>query len=129
MEVYMHVLFVFMSQLNFKNGSLWAGKYVWHYSKTFSYPLPTADDVVLVFDGIKMGASVSLNGVSLGVVTDQFVRTNFTVTHLLSDSNTLSVRFNESAHGRWMACSGGWDWGPYSNTFEGADHTFSRGIV
>ena len=104
---------------------------MWHYSKKFTNPstLSDSDEVLVVFEGIKMGASVAINGVHLGVVTDQFVRTNFSVTRLLSDTNTLSVWFNESAHGRWMACSGGWDWGPYSNTFEGADHTFSRGIV
>ena len=43
-------------------------------------------------------------------------------------NNTLTVAFNASTTGRWMACTGGWDWGPYSNTFEGTDHSFSKGI-
>ena len=65
------------------------------------------------------------------MVADQFVRTNYSVTTLLrapGTNNTLTVAFNATTAGRWMACSGGWDWGPYSNTFEGTDHSFSKGI-
>ena len=37
-----------INQLNFKNGSLWAGNYTWHYSKTFAKPdsLSSADEVM-----------------------------------------------------------------------------------
>ena len=73
-------------------------------------------------------ATISINGVKLGVVTDQFVRTNYSITkHLAITSaagagagttaatgagaNTVSIRFDTAANGRWMACSGGWDWG------------------
>lgn len=70
----------------------------------------------MVFDGIKMGAEIFLNGQSLGVVADQFLRYNFSVQNLLvtSGNNTLQVTF--PAHyaidtaGRFMACTGGWDW-------------------
>jgi beta-mannosidase len=120
-------------ELNFKNASLWdtpagSGR-EWVYRTTFA----TADafgsagsagsDVTLVFDGVKMGATVSLNGVVLGTVTDQFLRYNFTITDLLlrdgasgghgSGNNTLAVAFDGTlTGGRYMACTGGWDWGP-----------------
>ncbi|KAJ1620636.1 hypothetical protein T492DRAFT_380045 [Pavlovales sp. CCMP2436] len=35
----------------------------------------------------------------------------------------------ELMRGRFMACSGAWDWAPYSPSYEGKDHTFSRGLV
>jgi hypothetical protein len=100
-----------------------------------SLQLGPADDVLLVFDGIKMGATVSLGGKKLGVATDQFLRYNYSVGDILrtmgsSAAPQLEVKFNEgvSTDGRFMACTGGWDWGPYSNTYEGTDHTFSYGI-
>jgi hypothetical protein len=53
-------------------------------------------DVLLVFDGVKMGALVSLNGVSLGTLADQFLRYSFSVLPILKKSpavNTLIVTF------------------------------------
>jgi hypothetical protein len=41
---------------------------------TLALPGDVATFTQLVFDGVKMGASVELNGVHLGVVTDQFLR-------------------------------------------------------
>ena len=35
--------------------------------------------MLLVFDGIKMGASISLDGVALGTAADQFLRYTFDV--------------------------------------------------
>jgi hypothetical protein len=34
------------------------------------------------------------------------------VTHVLQSENTLTVAFdrNIDCKGRWMACTGGWDW-------------------
>eukprot|EP01079_Euglenida_sp_SAG-EU17-18_P009525 gene9525-250_t len=81
--------------------------------------------------GIKMGAVVSLNGADLGTATNQFLRYAFHLdTAQLRQTNLLRVRFplGLSTGGRFMACSGGWDWAPYSNTFEGKAHTFSKGI-
>jgi len=128
-------------ELNFKNATLWDvpvnSTVRWVYSKSFSTTAVAGDhlsapsnDVVLVFDGVKMGATVSLNGHTLGKMTDQFVRYNFSVTHLLEDDhNEVKVSFDDTpTEGRFMACTGGWDWGPYSNTYVENDHTFSRGI-
>ncbi len=62
-----------------------------------------------------MGAEVHLNGQYLGTVADQFLRYNFSVQSLLKPTgNVLNVIF--PAHygintgGRFMACTGGWDW-------------------
>jgi len=65
----------------------------------------------LVFDGIKMGAVLALNGKQLGVATDQFVRYSFPVGGILRPTgNHLTVSFQHaiSVDGRYMACSGGW---------------------
>ena len=81
----------------------------------------------LVVEGIKMGASVWINDIHLGNVTDQFLRYIFPLPHsiLQSDvsafnSNSLSIVFDPEidTHGRFMACSGGWDWAPYSKAAE-----------
>ena len=74
----------------------------------------------MVFDGIKMGAVVKVNGVVLGNATDQFLRYAWDLhpsTHFLtcgSATNTLEVVFpaQMDVGGRFMACSGGWDWAP-----------------
>ena len=108
---------------NWLNSSLWASQ-DWTYTKTFTVPSlpPAGGELLLVFDGIKMGATVKLNGMTLTVVTNQFVRTAIPLRAsraLVAGQNTLSVVFNMSIEcdGRWMGCSGGWDWAPYSNTF------------
>jgi len=77
-------------------------------------------DLALVFEGVKMAATVSLNGNVLGVVADMFLRYVFNVGALLKPSgNTLSLVFPISSDdanigGRWDSCSGGWDWSFYS---------------
>jgi len=113
-------------ELNFKNATLWSR--TWTYTKTFAMPTAAQAGSVwwVVFDGIKMGATISANGAKLGEATDQFVKYRFPIT--LKANNTLTVAFDIPTNGRYMACTGGWDWGPYSNTFEGKDHTFSFGI-
>ena len=70
---------------------------------------------MLVFDGIKMGAEISVNGAVLGQALDQFVRYTYTLTPamLKAGSLNISVKFDPSitVKGRFMACTGGWDWG------------------
>jgi len=65
-----------------------------------------------LFDGVKLAATVSLNGKLLGNTTNQHRRYTFDVTGQIKGENTLSVRFDRSMSngGRFMACSGGWDW-------------------
>ena len=95
---------------------------LWNQSWTYERSLPAAlladhvvaagAEVLLVFDGIKMGATVKLNGETLGVVTDQFVKYNFTVTkQLLAHvdaagtplDSKLEVSFDRATNGRFMA--------------------------
>lgn len=119
---------------------------LWNQTWTYTRTVPTAGlaqhtagggDILLVFDGIKMGATIKLNGKTLGVATDQFVKYNFSIAkHILAhvdDSGQpldlkLEVSFDRSTNGRFMACSGGWDWGPYSTTYQSEDHTLTFGI-
>ena len=110
---------------NFRNSSLW-GQRTWTYTARFKAPdnllAPTgqsATSVLLVFDGVKMGARVVLNGAPLGTVEDQFLRYTFEVSSALGAENTLEVIFDQDidVKGRFMACSGGWDWAPYTTTY------------
>ena len=69
-------------ELNWLNTSLWNRD--WTYSKTFTIEegmlgvldgqTDGAQDALLVLDGVKMGATVTLNGVVLGTCTNQFLR-------------------------------------------------------
>jgi beta-galactosidase/beta-glucuronidase len=121
--------------LNWKNASYDTAD--WSYSASFDAPAAdSSTDMLLVFDSVKMGASVVLNGEVLGDVQDQFLRYNFSVGRLLQPKdNVLKVNFYESTHvsnleGRFQACSGGWDWAPYTSTATAqGDPTFTRGIV
>jgi len=108
---------------------LW-NDYDWVYQTTFNYSIaPNAQEVVLVFDGVKMGANITVNGVNVGQATDQFNRYIFEVLNLLvNGENKITVIFEagrptNSLENRFMGCSGGWDWAPYSET-----HTLSKGI-
>jgi beta-galactosidase/beta-glucuronidase len=87
------------------------------YSATFSVAPAVAAQAsqTLVFDGIKMVADISLNGVPLGFVDNAFLRFMYDVTPLLrlDAPNTLLVTFTTSNDtrnkpGRYSACSGGW---------------------
>ena len=73
-----------------------------------------------------------MNGKVLGNSTDQFLRLKFAVGSLLKPTgNTLVVDFirSISTHGRFMACSGGWDWAPYSDLRSGEGHQMlTKGI-
>lgn len=89
----------------------------------------------VVFEGVKMAADVYADGQKLGRMTDQFLRYMWvlpcgpteSVVSLRVDF-TVSSPSTNSTGGRFMACTGGWDWAPFSNTYEGKDHTFSRGL-
>ena len=74
---------------------------------------------LLVFDGIKMGAKILLNGKHIGTASDQHRRYVFPIDSLKrTATNQLTVLFDSAVNvsaGRFMACSGGWDWAPYSN--------------
>ncbi|CAK0819957.1 unnamed protein product [Prorocentrum cordatum] len=111
-------------ELNWLNSSLWDDN-VWTYSTSFE-AMPNA---VLVFDGVKMGAEVKVNGLTLGTMTDQFLRYTFPL-ESLKETNSLEVSFDKKivCDGRWMACSGGWDWAPYSDTKQEDTRTFTKGI-
>ena len=85
----------------------------WTYSVSFhdgSDASATAGERVLVLDGVKMGAEIRLNGVTLGVVTDSFLRYVFPVSAHLRQAanNTLELVFDRSidTNGRFMGCSG-----------------------
>eukprot|EP00038_Savillea_parva_P004143 m.134586 g.134586 ORF g.134586 m.134586 type:complete len:1103 (-) comp11390_c0_seq3:144-3452(-) len=131
------------------NASLW-NDIPWVYSTQFTALSSdaTADGgagastTLLVFDGVKMGATVRVNGHVVGVVSDQFLRYIFpldaTILKSGPNANTLQVSFgvgDVAEQGRFMACTGGWDWAPYSYTItnssgnsSGAANTFSKGI-
>eukprot|EP00045_Choanoeca_perplexa_P014475 m.170359 g.170359 ORF g.170359 m.170359 type:complete len:852 (-) comp16688_c0_seq1:1727-4282(-) len=114
---------------NFKNHTLWTS-HAWTYTTTFAND---GKDVatLLVFDGIKMGASIALNGQPVGVAVDQFLRYQYDITQLLlAGTNELSVTFDFDidVNGRFMACTGGWNWAPYSDTSQHGASTFSQGI-
>ena len=110
-------------ELNWLNSSLWAER-AWSYRKSFQLPpdfLPgrgrheeeeEKEEVLLVLDGVKMGATVSLNGVELGTVRNQFLRHTFPI--LQSGAlqrggreNTLTVAFDRSidCEGRFMGAT------------------------
>lgn len=120
-------------EFNMKNNTWDNGIYV--YTKKFMF-MSNSSTILLVFDGIKMGSYIHLNGIRLGETADQFLRYTYDVTNIIQKNNInlLEVIFPNSLselnnEGRYMACSGGWDWAPYSTTFnQKGSHTFSKGI-
>ena len=120
----------------YKNASLWAGP-VWAYTKRFTVAAGSgsgSDAVLLVLDGIKMGAVVKLNGVALGNTTNQHRRWIYELPAGLlgaAGGDELTVVFDDSitTEGRYMDCSGGWDWAPYSYVRDGdGNPAFTKGI-
>jgi len=78
-----------------------------------SYPNSHSRRYALVVEGIKMGATIQVNGIPIGNVTDQFLRYIFPLSesmlHIgLSGTNALSIMFDPEIDtgGRFMACSG-----------------------
>ena len=74
--------------------------HIWTYSKKFEAP-PSS---LLVFDGIKMGARIIINGKTAATATNQFVRYTLPV----SGAVDLQVVFDPriGTGGRYMASSG-----------------------
>ena len=106
-------------ELNFKDPAeqaFWTQD--WVYSRQFKIE-GTTPPWALVFDSVKMGARVYLDGTLLGNITDQFLRYVFPIAGALGVGQThnVSVAFDAGidTHGRFMACSGGWDWAPVSS--------------
>ena len=108
-----------LSELNFLNESAaWTAR-KWSYLTNFTTTAAAAaaaaggDVYMVVFDGVKMGATISVNGQTIGVTTDQFLRYSFEVNASVlggGTSHTLKVAFDPTiaCGGRWMACTGGW---------------------
>jgi hypothetical protein len=122
-------------ELNFK-GNAW-DSCNWTYTTSFilAADVASSSQILLVFDGIKMVSDVALNGVPLGYTADQFLRYSFDVTASAkrTGANVLTVSFPTGAdernvEQRWMSCSGGWDWAPYSDNFAAGAKAFSKGI-
>jgi beta-mannosidase len=133
-----------------ERSSLWANR-SWTFSTNFSVSSTGGDvaagsSLLLVFDGVKMGATVRVNGHVVGFIRDQFLRYTFNVAQALPGLlqrgrgavNQLDVTIGAgdvAEDGRFMACSGGWDWAPYSYTITnssgattGPASTFSKGV-
>ena len=107
-----------------RDAGVWANN-AWTYSKSFAVSaadiatINAGGDVWLVLDGAKMSSYVSVNGVTVGTTSDQYLRYTFSLkgASLVVGGNALAVTFdpaNQTTEGRWMACSGGWDWAQYS---------------
>ena len=129
--------------------ALWSD-HTWTYTTTFDASAEVVAEaaavntstLLLVLEGVKMGATVRVNGHSVGVVRDQFLRYVFELDAvelgLMAGDNRLDIIFgveDVAEDGRFMACTGGWDWAPYSHTStnssgntSGPAVTFSKGI-
>jgi beta-mannosidase len=116
----------------------------WKYTTHFSLPTnyhSTNLKWKLVLEGVKMGAVVAVNGVTIGIVKDQFLRYILTIddsvlqlsSSTLNDSHELTITFDLrtiQVHGRFTACSGGWDWAPYAQEIDmDGISMFTFGIV
>ena len=132
-----------------QNSSLWT-EHAWTYTTHFDVPdssFARTSALRLVFDGVKMGATVRVNGHKIGVLADQFLRYTFTLDPKALDllpasasagANRLDVTFgleDVAEDGRFMACTGGWDWAPFSYTTTnssgkttGPANTLSKGL-
>jgi hypothetical protein len=95
-------------ELNWLNSSIWDSN-TWTYTTSFTASPAAGSSSILVFDGIKMGARIMVDGKLIGNTTDQFLRYLFPVT-LSAGSHTLDVVFDPKIDcgGRWMSCTGGW---------------------
>jgi hypothetical protein len=63
------------------NSSLWTD-HAWTYTTRFAVSdavLANTSTLLLTFDGVKMGATVRVNGRTVGVLSDQFLRYTFTL--------------------------------------------------
>lgn len=121
------------------NSTLWA-QHTFNYSSSFTLSADEAANAgtMLVFDGIKMGANIYVNDHLVGTAVDQFLRYTFVVGGTsgfgVEGANSVVVSFDPAltVDGRFMACTGGWDWAPYSDQSQAAQpgtaKLFSKGI-
>jgi hypothetical protein len=141
---------VWMGPLSHDNSSMLERRTrTWTYTTDFELDAMNSNDTfLLVLEGVKMGASVAVNGIVLGNVTDQFLRYQFVLNssvlargsheptsihrrELNVPRHHLSISFDPliETDGRFMACSGGWDWAPYSRAGDArGSRVFSFGI-
>ena len=112
------------------------------YTRAFGVDpaLSAAAELLLILDGVKMASGVWLNGHYLGTTANQFLRYTYPISALLLPPpalQTLSLDFPvatdpANAQARFMACSGGWDWAPYTGLTVGngneQSRVFSKGI-
>jgi beta-galactosidase/beta-glucuronidase len=101
-----------------QKSSIWTD-HAWTYTTKFTVSdavMASHSTLLLTFDGVKMGATVRVNGQTVGVLRDQFLRYSFTLDvtkmGLLAGAgaNRLDVTFgvdDVAEDGRFMACTGG----------------------
>ena len=76
-----------------------------------------------------MSATVRFDGRVVGVAQDQFLRYSWPVNVTAGQTHNVSVTFDwQVIDGRWMACSGGWDWAPYTQTTHEKLMSYTYGI-
>jgi hypothetical protein len=113
----------------------------WAYTKKFMLPASwllrgagSINHFTLVFDGIRMGAMVSLNGIALGNATNQFIRYVFDAGTALKPGaqNVLEVKFGADlgidCGGRWTY-SNSIDWSPSMLTLDNASRRATFGFA
>lgn len=116
------------------NRTLWdVTATAWRWTTPLPPAAPAPSTRLLVLEGVKMGARVSADGVALGNATNQFLRYIYP---LPPNASSVEVAFDSSLPlaGRFMPCSGFWDWAPDSNLTRndsefGVATTFSSGVV
>ena len=127
---------------NWLNASIW-NDHTWYYNHSVSlsamqYAMLGNDsdgfDLLLTFDGIKMGADIYMNDVRVGQALAQFGRLIFSLKSLMHNKtlagavkqgeNRLSVVFDPKIiTPLFMQCTGGWDW---SEQRSRAEHSIGR---
>ena len=112
---------------------------IWSYKTEVSVPtwesspsrslLEDVAKATLVFESIKSGAYIYFDDNLIGIARDQFSTYSFDLPIyplFYNKNHTVEVIFDPCIDvlGRYMACSGGWDWAPYSRS-----GTFSFGLI
>ena len=116
----------------------WVSNKDWEYKTSFTLSKKELkqDHIELNFQGLDTYAKVSLNDTIIGQANNAFRQWNYDISHLISESNTLTVdfkNFNEietikeqnnpyqlpeglRVYTRKAQFQYGWDWGPVLNT-------------
>jgi hypothetical protein len=104
---------------NFLNSSLWS-RLLWSYCKSFTLPSRAGGhSALLVFEGVKSGARVYVDGRLVGNTTNQFRRYTFPLPPAVGGGrrkHTVRVTLDPQipTGGRFMGCSGGEKTAPQS---------------